>query len=171
MLSNIREVRKCKTVTRKNYIIDDFTQDMILLLPKSPKSFVHILTMALSDVFQFTESEVHTSIDTIAKAVTEDVLKEHLNDVTSTPVVELSRRPEIKPEVLELMDNNDVHVAMILARHLFGDLSETNSEQKKLSEAALKSGRGSYVTYFKYQARSVCVETLFPECNSTICLV
>ncbi|EHK7649053.1 hypothetical protein IAH82_002920, partial [Escherichia coli] len=112
MLSNIREVRKCKTVTKKNYIIDDFTQDMILLLPKSPKSFVHILTMALSDVFQFTESEVHTSINTIAKAVTEDVLKAHLSDVTSTPVVELSRRPEIKSDVLDLMDNNDVHVAM-----------------------------------------------------------
>ncbi|EOR7867366.1 hypothetical protein FYL99_RS20045 [Escherichia coli] len=171
MLSNIREVRKCKTVTRKNYKIDDFTRDMILLLPKSPKSFVHILTMALSDVFQFTESEVHSSIDTMTKAITEDVLKAQLSNITSTPVVELSQRPEIKPEVLEFLNNNDVHIAMILARHLYGDLSETNNEQKKLSEAALESSSGSYVTHFKYQARSVSVETLFPECNSTICLI
>lgn len=171
MLSNILEVRKCKTITRKNYIIDDFTQDMILLLPKSPKSFVHILTMALSDVFQFTESEVHSSINYIAKEVTEDVLKAHLSNVTPTAVVELSKQPEIKPEVLELMNNNDVHVAMILARHLFGDLSETNREQKKLSETALKSGSGRYITHFNYQSRSVCVETLFPDRNSTVFLV
>lgn len=171
MLSNIREVQECKTVPRKNYIIDDFTQDMILLLPKSPKSFLHIMTLAVSEVFKFSEKEIHTAIERISSHLTEDVLNKYLANVARTPVVELSGRPAISPDVLRSLNDNDVHIAMILARHLYGDLSETKLEQRKLSEDALSSGNGKYVTHFVYQNYSVSVETSFPDCQSIICLI
>ncbi|TGB52858.1 hypothetical protein CRT22_23920 [Escherichia sp. E5028] len=171
MNSNIREVNKCKTVTQKNYIIDDFTNDMILLLPKSPKSFVHILTMALSNVFKFTESEIHASINTIAQAVTQDALNKHLANVKPIPVIDISKRPDIKPEVLDILEHNEVRVAMILVRHLFGDFSETNSEQRKLSEATLISRQGNFITRFRYNNHSFVVQTRFPDCDSSISLI
>lgn len=171
MISNIREVYQCKTVTKKNYIIDDFTNDMILLLPKSPKSFVHLLTMALSNAFKFTESEIHASINTIAQVVTEDALNKYLENVKPTPVIALSKRPEIKPEVLDILEHNEVRIAMILTRHLFGDLSETNSDQRKQSEATLISRQGNYITRFSYNNHSIVVETQLPDCGTTILLV
>ncbi|EJO8074340.1 hypothetical protein NUM25_003844 [Salmonella enterica] len=171
MLSNIREVHKRKTVPRRNYIIDDFTQDMILLLPKSPKSFLHVMTLAVSEAFQFTENEIHAAIQKISTVVTEDVLSKQLENITRSPVVELTRRPNIDPDVLTSLNDNDVHIAMILARHLYGDLSETNSATRIESQNALTTGVGKYVTHFIYQAHSIRVETTLPECSSRICLV
>lgn len=171
MLTNIREVSNCKSVGKREYSIDDFTQDMILLLPKSPKSFIHILKMAFGRSFSFTEYEIHSSINEISVEVTAKVLEGYLANVNPIPVIALKSRPEIDTDVMEVLNDNDVHIAMLIARHLYGDFTETVDEHRELSERALRTGRGTYKTTFNYLSRSVCIETSLADFRSTVYLV
>ncbi|EJL7720571.1 hypothetical protein ACNJ8R_004152 [Cronobacter sakazakii] len=168
MWNNATQDIEYKTVVPGYYTLGDFADELINILSRSPEAFVHLLRLSLSKRFGDSEADVHAMIGYIANAVGEDELKKQLATADLSIALPVTERPEVSPDVMRLIDPDGLRLAVILARHMYCDLSETNMQQKKTSEAVLRAGQGAFVTSFHIDGKVVQVTTQLPSARPYI---
>ena len=153
-----------RTIDRQNYITDH----LVNILYSSPKAFVYILKLACSDAFNLTENDVHRIINNVTKRVEPAELELLLQNVDDSATIELKHRPEVSSEVMALIEDDGFQLAVLLARHVYGDMSETNRDTALRNEVTVKTGAGIYATSFNIGDNCVLVTTQLPSYQSAI---
>ncbi|PXW50344.1 hypothetical protein DFO55_12415 [Grimontella sp. AG753] len=147
---------------------DRITSELVNILYSSPKSFVYLLKLAFGNAFGLTSTDVQRIIDGITSAVGPGDLQKYLVDIENVPEVEIKSRPVISANALKHLENDDFQLAALLARHQYGDMSETAAEQVDLSQAAVQCGYGVYITNYKLGNAHVMVSTRLPSYDTAI---
>lgn len=153
-----------RTIDRQNYITDQ----LVNILYSSPKAFVYILKLACSNAFNLSDQDVHCIINAVTKRVEPAELEQLLENVDDSALIELKQRPDISSDVMAHIEDDGFQLAVLLARHVYGDMSETSADTAMLNEVAIKSGSGIYATSFNMGDISVRVSTQLPLYKSVI---
>ncbi len=115
-----------KSGVANSYSSREFANELKEILPKSPKAFTYMLKLAFQNTFPFTEDEIHSVIDDIAVSIPTTKLQELLGDTDAAETVNITKPPLIATELHSYLDVHGIGIAMLLARHKYGDLSETD---------------------------------------------
>ncbi|MDM2765694.1 hypothetical protein [Citrobacter sp. Cpo150] len=158
-MNTATEYSHYKSGVANSYSIKDFASELIQVLPKSPKAFTYMLKLAFQNTFPFTEDDIHSLIDVIAENIPTDKLQQSLSDINCSEVVSITRPPLIATELNRCLDAYGIGIALLLARHKYGDLSDTNPDQVKLSHEAIYNGSGIFTTEYTTQGYQVKVTT------------
>ncbi|EPM9499465.1 hypothetical protein ACTT7V_003245 [Escherichia coli] len=148
-----------KTVERYNFI----TEELLTILDSSPKAFVYILKLACSNAFNLSEEDAFRIIDDLSERVPQSELELALGSIDNSTLIELKKRPEISTDVIQVLDEDGFQLAALLARHTYGDMSETSDDQALLNDIAVKTGSGTYVTSYKQGDFHIRVSTNLPS--------
>lgn len=155
-------------------IIDRYiyiTNALVNILSTSPKSFVYILKLAFGNAFKLTIEDANRIVDGITEKVNPDVLSQCLKNVDDEAVLTLRKRPVISRAAMACLDDDGFELAVLLARHSYGDMNGTSNEQRVRSDAAIKNGRGDYVTCYILGDVNIKVTTKLPSYDSEIDIV
>lgn len=158
-MNTATEYSHYKSGVANSYSSKDFASELIQVLPRSPKAFTYMLKLAFQYTFPFTEDDIHTLIDDIAETIPTDKLQQLLSDVDCTEVVNITKPPLIATELNRCLDAYGIGIAFLLARHKYGDLSDTNPEQVINSQEALSEESGIFITEYTIQGFQVKVTT------------
>lgn len=152
------------TIDRQDYITDQ----LVNILYSSPKAFVYILKLACSNAFNLSDKDVHCIINDVTERVEAAELKLLLDNVDDSAMIELKHRPEVSSEVMDLIEDDGFQLAVLLARHVYGDMSETNHDTILQNEDAVKIGSGIFATSFNLGDICVRVSTQLPSYKTAI---
>lgn len=148
-----------KSGVANSYSSREFANELKEILPKSPKAFTYMLKLAFQNTFPFTEDEIHSVIDDIAVSIPTTKLQELLGDTDAAETVNITKPPLIATELHSYLDVYGIGIAMLLARHKYGDLSETDRNQAAESESVISKQTGIFITEYSMQGYVVKIST------------
>lgn len=153
-----------RTIDRQNYITDQ----LVNILYSSPKAFVYILKLACSNAFNLSDQDVHCIINDVTARVDPAELELLLGSIEDNALIELKHRPDVSSDVMAHIEDDGFQLAVLLARHVYGDMSETNRDTALRNEVTVKTGSGIYATSFNLGDVCVRVSTQLPSYKSAI---
>lgn len=145
--------------TDSSYTLGDFAEELIRILPKAPEAFSHLLTLALDSRFGTDSEDVHSMINYIAESVGESKLKGVLSDIDCNNRLMISQTPILDDNVKTILDDSGMQLAILLSRHMYLDLSETDSAIAASSKKAIQTGSGAFKTAFMLSGCQVVIST------------
>ncbi|WP_303745441.1 hypothetical protein [Enterobacter hormaechei] len=152
-------------ITHTGYTLGDFAEELIRILPKSPDAFTRLVSLVLNGRFGTEVEDAQSMIGYIAESVGEHALKEAFAAPGSTDVLTFSQTPVIDEEMMHLLDDAGMQLAILLTRHMYGDLSETDALTAATSKKAMLTRTGSFKTSYLVGDNLV---TLSTDMNSRI---
>ncbi|MCL6336328.1 hypothetical protein EXT65_21280 [Pectobacterium carotovorum subsp. carotovorum] len=159
MLNVTKESTNYTPIRTEHYSLENFAEELIRILPSSPESFAHLLVLALDDRLGLEESDVNSLMSYITEQVGENQLYKYLSRLDRTNALTLSQTPEIDEEVISLLDKDGMQLAIIMARHMYKDMTETSYDICAHSEKALYNGVGEFITTYNFQGELITVAT------------
>lgn len=149
---------------RSNHIV----RELVNIFKTSPETFVYMLKLTLSNAFNLSENEGHKIIHETAREIGEETLRNVLKGIDGKKVMVLKYRPKISESALSTFSGDGFELAMVLARHSYGDMSETPSEQAAHSNRSIQDGCGIYSTTYKLGDVVIQVSTELPSYRTAI---
>jgi len=146
-------------INKSSYTLVDFAEELIRILPGSPMAFTQMLSLALSGRFGADMDDVYSMINYIADTVGKHELEKAFEQTGSKKGLALSQTPVISEAVMPFLDETGMQLAIMLSRHVYADLSETDAGTASISKQALLSGTGFFVTSFAVGCSRVTITT------------
>lgn len=159
MLNVASECINYTPINKSSYTLADFAEELIRILPGSPLAFTKMLSLALSGRFGTDIDDVYSMINYIAETVGKLELEKAFQHTSSEKGLTLSQTPVISDAVMPFLDDTGMQLAILLSRHVYADLSETDAGTAAISKQALLTGTGTFTTSYAVGCNRVRIKT------------